>query len=148
MQACSRDTDRGNSSQTANLATKLTAMQLDSHIAFSYIISRRTKKSLHVKSVSDPSTANINRYKTFKQIYQRRAAKKLSIAEQLRENASNPKKTWQTLNEILGRKGKSESVSDIRINDEVINDSNRMANHFNSFFTIVWAKKSLILSNL
>ncbi len=42
------------------------------------IVSRRTKKSLHVKSVSDPSPANITRYKTFKQIYQRliRAAKK------------------------------------------------------------------------
>jgi hypothetical protein len=54
------------------------------------IDSRWTKKSLHVKSVSDPSPANINRYKTFKQIYQRliRVAKKLSIAEQLRENAS------------------------------------------------------------
>jgi hypothetical protein len=108
------------------------------------IISRRTKKSLHVKSVSDPSPANITRYKTFKQIYQRliRAAKKLSIAEQLRENASNPKKTWQTLNELLGRKGKSESVSDIKINDEVTNDSSRMANHFNSFFTSVGKKIS------
>jgi hypothetical protein len=90
------------------------------------IISRLTKKSLHIISVSDPSPANINRYKTFKQIYQRliRAAKKLSIAEQLRDNASNPKKTCQTLNEILGRKGKSEAVSDIKINDEVTNDSN------------------------
>ncbi len=42
----------------------------------------------------------------------------------------------------MGRKGKSESVSDIRINDEVITDSNRMANHFNSFFTSVGKKIS------
>jgi hypothetical protein len=114
------------------------------------IVSRHTKKSLHVKSVSDPSPANITRFKTFKQIYQRliRAAKKLSIAEQLRENASNPKKTWQTLNELLGRKGKSESVSDIKINDEVTNDSSRMANHFNSFFTSVGKKYPTLFSLL
>jgi hypothetical protein len=55
---------------------------------------------------------------------------------------SNPKKTWQKLNEILGRQGKSEAVSDIKINDEVTNDSNRMANHFNSFFTSVGKKIS------
>jgi hypothetical protein len=58
------------------------------------IISRRTKNNLHALSVADPSPANINRYKNFKSIYQRliRAAKKLFIAEKLKENASNPKK--------------------------------------------------------
>jgi hypothetical protein len=32
-----------------------------------------------------------------------RAAKKLHFARILNENASNPKKTWETLNEILGK---------------------------------------------
>jgi hypothetical protein len=77
------------------------------------IVSRRTKNDLHSKAVANPLPANINKYKTYKTIYQRliRAAKKRYIAEKLTENASNPKKTWQTLNEILGREGKAGSVS-------------------------------------
>ncbi len=66
------------------------------------IVSRRTKNDLHSKAVANPLPANINRYKTYKTIYQRliRAAKKRYIADKLTENASNPKKTWQTLKNI------------------------------------------------
>jgi hypothetical protein len=56
--------------------------------------------------VSDPSEENVNSYKAYKTIYQRtiRAAKKLHISKTLTENAGNPKKTWQTLNELLGKR--------------------------------------------
>jgi hypothetical protein len=101
------------------------------------LTSRRTKNKLFAKAASDPSDQNINRYKLFKTIYQRtiRAAKKLHISDTLRENANNPKKTWQTLNELLGKKAKSDSVSQININGTVSNDSKKIANHFNEFFT-------------
>jgi hypothetical protein len=101
------------------------------------IVSRRTKNDLHSKAVANPLPANINKYKTYKTIYQRliRAAKKRYIADKLTENASNPKKTWQTLNEILGREGKSGSVSQISINGDITNDPEKIANHFNNFFT-------------
>jgi hypothetical protein len=81
------------------------------------IVSRRTKNDLHTKAVTHPLPANINKYKTYKTIYQRliRVAKKRYIADKLTENASNPKKTWQTLNEILGREGKSGSVLQLHI---------------------------------
>jgi hypothetical protein len=43
------------------------------------LISRNTKKVLHRASISDPSAANIQKYKNFKTIYQRviRGAKRL-----------------------------------------------------------------------
>jgi hypothetical protein len=103
------------------------------------LISRRTKNKLFAKAVSEPNEVNKNRYKQYKSIYQRtiRAAKKLHISNTLRENANNPKKTWQTLNELLGKNSKSDSVSQININGTVNNDSKTIANHFNEFFTNV-----------
>jgi hypothetical protein len=75
----------------------------------------------------------------YKSIYQRtiRAAKKLYISSKLTQNAKNPKKTWQTLNELLGRGTKSETVSQININGSISSDNLEMANHFNKFFTNV-----------
>ena len=69
------------------------------------LISRRTKNNLHALAVSDPSAGNVNRYKAYKSVYLRtiRAAKKLYISSKITENAKSPKKTWQTLNEILGK---------------------------------------------
>ncbi len=53
----------------------------------------------------------------------------------MKENAKNPKKTWQTLNEILGRGVRSDTVTQINVNDHVSSDNRTIANHFNSFFT-------------
>jgi hypothetical protein len=49
------------------------------------------------------SEENIQKYKNFKQIYARtlRAAKKLYLKKKLQDNIKNPKKTWDTLNEVL-----------------------------------------------
>ncbi len=58
------------------------------------LVSRKSKKTLHKKSLSDPSAENISNYKTFKTIYSRvlRAAKKLYFTSKLEANAGNPKK--------------------------------------------------------
>jgi hypothetical protein len=101
------------------------------------LISRGTKNKLHATAVSVPTVANVNRYKTYKTIYLRliRAAKKLFISSKLTENASNPKKTWQILNEILGRKVKTDTVSQINANGVTLTENLQVANRFNSFFT-------------
>jgi hypothetical protein len=103
------------------------------------LISRKTKNSLHLLAVADPSPQNLNRYKTFNWVFQRtiRAAKKLHISNKLRENANNPKKTWQTLNEILGKGERTNTVQQINVNGHVSSDNLDMANHFNKFFTNV-----------
>jgi hypothetical protein len=87
--------------------------------------------------VSEPSALNVNKYKAFKTVYKRtiRAAKKLYISSKLTENAKNPKKTWQTLNEILGKNKMSDSVSQINVNGVISSDKVAIANHFNEFFT-------------
>ncbi|MFN9979554.1 MAG: hypothetical protein ACK53Y_06565, partial [bacterium] len=82
------------------------------------LISRNRKKILHSASISDPSAQNKQLYKNFKTVYQRviRGAKKLYFTNKLQDNAGNPKKTWETLNEILGKSRNTESVKSLNIN--------------------------------
>jgi hypothetical protein len=103
------------------------------------LVSRRTKDKLHLLAVSDPLPMNINKYKAYKSVYQRtiRAAKKLHISNKITANAKNPKKTWQTLNEIMGKSSRSETVSQIRTNGVITSDSLEIDNQFNQFFTNV-----------
>jgi hypothetical protein len=54
----------------------------------------------------------------------------------------NPKKTWETLNEILGKSKQKESLSKINIDDVPESDPSKIANHFNSFFTSIGKKIS------
>ncbi len=69
------------------------------------LISRNTKNKLHKKAMADPNPLNILNYKRYKTNYFRTllGAKKLHITNKLNENVGNPKKTWETLNEILGK---------------------------------------------
>jgi hypothetical protein len=66
-----------------------------------------------------------------------RAAKKLYFTSKLQENASNPKKTWETLNEILGKNSKSETVDKISVNGTISSDPSEIANTFNNFFVSI-----------
>jgi hypothetical protein len=99
------------------------------------LVSRNTKKNLHMTSISDPSAINIQRYKNFKTIYHRvlRGAKRLYYTSKLEENAGNPKKTWETLNEILGKSRHTETVDRINVNGIPSSDPVEIANQFNSF---------------
>ncbi len=103
------------------------------------LVSRRTKDKLHLTAVSDPLPMNINKYKAYKSVYQRtiRAAKKLHISNKIAANAKNQKKTWQTLNEIMGKSSRSETVSQTRANGAITSDKLEIANQFNQFFTNV-----------
>jgi hypothetical protein len=102
-------------------------------------VSRNTKKTLHKKSISNPSAENIASYKNFKTIYQRviRAAKKLYFTSKLESNADNPRKTWETLNEILGKSRGTANIDRININGISCSEPIEIANHFNMFFTAV-----------
>jgi hypothetical protein len=88
------------------------------------LISRNTRKTLHKSSVAFPTAENVQKYKNYKTIYQRvlRGAKKLYFTSKLEENAKNPKKTWETLNEILGKNKNGESVEKINIEGNLVSD--------------------------
>jgi hypothetical protein len=94
--------------------------------------------------------ANIQKYKQFKSIYSRvlRGAKKLYFTAKLAENAKNPKKTWETLNEILGKTKQKESINKINIDDVCESDPLKIADHFNSFFTSIGKKISDDVQNV
>jgi hypothetical protein len=53
----------------------------------------------------------------------------------LEANAGNPKKILQTLNEILGKGRKLDSIEKININGISSTSSTDISNHFNKFFT-------------
>jgi hypothetical protein len=108
------------------------------------LTSRNTKNKLHKKAISDQTAASIQQYKTYKSLYSRilRGAKKLYFKNKLNENVGNPKKTWETLNEILGKPKKSGSIGHININEIPESDPTKIANHFNSFFTSIGKKIS------
>jgi hypothetical protein len=84
--------------------------------------SRSTKNRLYHECISAGTPEAKERYKTYRQLYFKtvRAAKKLYFTTKLRDNAKNPKKTWQTLNEILDKGKKSESVDKINIDGQIV----------------------------
>jgi hypothetical protein len=94
--------------------------------------------------VASPTLGNIQTYKRYKTLYFRtiRGAKKLYVTNKLNANLGNPKKTWETLNEIMNKPKKSESVSQININGVPESDPKIIANHFNAFFTSIGKKIS------
>jgi hypothetical protein len=113
--------------------------KINNFMSAGLLVSRNNKKLLHKQSLSVPSAENILNYKNFKTVYFRviRAAKKLYFTAKLESNAGNPKKTWETLNEILGKNRKSDSVEKININGIPSSDPSEISNHFNRFFTAV-----------
>jgi hypothetical protein len=106
------------------------------------LVSRTTKNKLHKMAVANPLPDIIQRYKNYKTVYSRvlRSAKKLHFKNKINENIGNPKKTWETLNEILGKNKKSDTINQININDTPESDPTKIANHFNSFFTSIGPK--------
>jgi hypothetical protein len=114
------------------------------------LTSRNTKNKLHKLSIVEPNVENIQKFKIFKTTYFRvlRGAKKLYFTSKLQENAKNSKKTWETLNEILGKSKQKESLSKITIDDVPESDPLKIANHFNSFFTSIGKKISEDVQNV
>jgi hypothetical protein len=99
--------------------------------------SRATKNRLFHENILLGTPETKIRYTTYRQVYFKtvRAAKKLYFTCKLRDNAKNPKKTWQTLNEILDKENRTETVDKININGQTETDPKKIATHFNTFFT-------------
>ncbi len=69
------------------------------------LISRQTKNQLYKAKICVNSPENAEKYRKYKTVYFKclRAAKKLYFTKKLQTNAKNSKKTWQALNEVLGK---------------------------------------------
>ncbi len=101
------------------------------------LITRQTKNKLYKIQITENSPQNIAKYKTFKQLYFKtlRAAKTLYFRKKLQENLKNPRKTWETLYEALGKEKTSSSIDKINIDGSTSTDKVSIANHFNKFCT-------------
>jgi hypothetical protein len=101
--------------------------------------SRRTKQQLYEKFLADPSELARTLYKNYSKIYFKtvRVATKLHYSNLHTANTKNPKKTWDTFNEMLGRGRTSESVEKINVNGQDVTDPIQIATEFNTFFTSI-----------
>jgi hypothetical protein len=107
------------------------------------LVSCTTKNKLFKAKLLDNSAANLLKYKDYKTVYSKtlRAAKKLYYQQKFEANVKNPKKTWETLNEVMGKEKRSANVEKININGNISSDPSDMANHFNEFFSQIGIKK-------
>jgi Reverse transcriptase (RNA-dependent DNA polymerase) len=115
------------------------------------IVSRRTKINLLKISLNDPSNENKLKYKTYRNLYNKlvRVRKKDFFHERLNKSQRNPKKMWEILNELTGKKlSKSGTkIEKICSAGETITGSLNIANEFNKFFCSVGEKISNSVEN-
>ena len=102
------------------------------------LVSRSKKLYLGKIALVNPEPVNKVNYQNYRKLYNKliRLSKKLYYESKLLENQSNPKKTWQFLNEIIGRKSaKGDHIETINLDGAQVNDSVEIANSFNNFFS-------------
>ena len=102
------------------------------------LVSRSKKLQLGKIALVNPEPVNKVNYQNYCKLYNKliRLRKKHYYESKLLENQSNPKKTWQFLNEIIGRKSaKGDHIETINLDGVQINDSVDIANSFNNIFS-------------
>ena len=103
------------------------------------LISCKTKSKLFSKKAKNPSFENCNKFKVFNSIYNklRRAAKKMYYSNCFTDCKEDLRKTWSLIREVSSsKKVQKDSLPDwFRFNNEIIRDSQEIANQFNTFIT-------------
>jgi len=102
------------------------------------LISRREKIRLENLCAKNPTESNIVKFKKFKNLYNvtLNAAKKIYYNEELCQNQSNLKKTWEIIRAATNRKTKK-SKNEIEIlvaEGGIIENPKDIADHLNNFF--------------
>ena len=102
--------------------------------------SRKHKLKLYSKKLRNPTAVNVLKFKEFNSIYTRltRVSRQKYYDEKFLECSNDCKKTWQTINEVLGkRKSFSDIPNEFESNDKVLSGSLSIANGFNDFFSTI-----------
>ena len=109
----------------------------------SLLISRNNKQKLYRKKLQKSTPENINKFKEFNRVYTQvaRLSRQLYYDKKFQEYRTDCKKTWQTINGILGRKKSFSSIPNEFIsNDKKLSGSLEIANGFNDFFADIGPK--------
>jgi hypothetical protein len=108
------------------------------------ITSRRTKLNLLKNGIANPCDENKQRYKNFRNLYNKlvRIRKRDHIHEQIQKTSKNPKKMWEIIGNVTGKKNgnNSSKIEKISSAGSVITGSRNIANEFNTFFCNVGEK--------
>jgi hypothetical protein len=107
------------------------------------LTSRNTKIKLGKTAAKNPSLANIDAFKKFRNLYNTtlRAGKKMYFEKELLANQSNLKKSWQLLKKAANiSKTSSEPPPCFIIDGVSFSDPSEMANKLNTFFACMPTK--------
>lgn len=101
------------------------------------LISRKTKMKLDKKAKVSPSPDNINRSKTYRNIYNTliKKAKRIHFSARINNANGDSSATWKVINEVVGKKKKKPGIDKIEVNGSLIEKEDLIANEFNTYFT-------------
>ena len=99
-----------------------------------------TKSKLLLDKIKNPSDENLNRYKTFQNIYNKllRIAKQTYYNDKLQSTKHDMKQTWKILKSALNAPNKTHSLPEyFNIDNLKIIDKTEICNKFNKFFATI-----------
>ena len=99
--------------------------------------SRKHKQKLFSKKLRNPNPENTEKYKTYNSSYTKlmRKARQLYYKNKFESFSKDCKKTWETINELLGRKKSFSDIPDTFIsNGKILSGAVEIAEGFNDFF--------------
>lgn len=107
------------------------------------LTSRKAKEKLHRKKIKNPTPVNSLKYKNYNNLYTKlcRLAKKLYYTNKFKEYSRDGKRTWQTINKVLGRTLQKDSLPSTFVsNENILSDKFDIVEGFNNFFADVGPK--------
>ena len=106
--------------------------------------SSKRKQRLYENFLRNKTVKNEQNYKRYKNNFDRvsKFAKKLFISDLLKKYQCDIKKTWNTVNDLIGKKSSQNDVlpKSVKIGDKVIHSTVEIADEFNKFFSTIGTK--------
>jgi hypothetical protein len=111
--------------------------KINEFMTLGVMISRRRKNYLFKKQLSNPTTDNINLFRSYRNIYNSvlRKSKKLHYEHVIKMFKSKPKKLWETLNSLNGKGKKCNKIKEVFNGTNLTNNEKDTAQAFNDYFS-------------
>jgi hypothetical protein len=111
--------------------------KVNDYMTTGLLVSRSNKNQLHKISITNPTPANMTKYKVFRNIYNSliRLSKKMYFATNLKLHKRNPRKTWDLLREAMGGQKTTSKITEIHDGNNIVTEPADIAEQFNAFFT-------------
>jgi hypothetical protein len=100
------------------------------------LVSRRKKNFLFKKQLTSPTPEHIQSYKVYRNLYNAilRKSKKMYYEASILKFKSKPKKLWDLLHQVNGKKVNKNKIKEVLTGGSYTNDPTVMAQTFNDFF--------------